>query len=574
MFGFGASWMPVRIERDSGSLSGSFDLVVIGGGITGVSVVREAAGRGLRVLMVEKGDFGQGTSSATSKYIHGGIRYLETYEFGVVRESLRERRILGLAAPHLVSPTRFVMPAWKWSKPGALLIGAGVVLYDVLSFDKNRNAPKSLHMPHPSWVPKKRLLREVPWLADQDLHGAWAYPDTLNIHPERLLLAFLQTAVQAGAVALNHVKAVGFLTDQDAGGAYTVRGVTVEDALTGKQHDVSARAVVNCAGPWMDLVLQSLPKKLGVGIQRSKGVHILTKALGGTDAVFVRAPDGHHAIVSPWQGYSFIGPTDTAITDHPDDVAASGDDVELILKTVNATSNKKLTVEDVTGTAVGIRPLIVEEGKDSYSTSRRAELYDHAKGGVANLWSIGGGKWTTARGLAEDTLNVLLGSGALKNIRTHTFPTRSIAVFGAFGWATDAQPFLEAAANSRSELPVEPNSRLHLARLYGTEHDRILDLVAADPSLGHRISQRPGHLDIRAQIVFSVTHEAAITLGDVIHRRLVIGTLGPMTDNELHDVTTVMAPLRGWSDDERIAQVTVEVDRRDRMRNAIESARI
>ncbi len=547
--------------------------MVIGGGITGVSVAREAAGRGLRVLMVEKGDFGQGTSSATSKYIHGGIRYLETYEFGVVRESLRERRILGLAAPHLVSPTRFVMPAWKWSKPGAMLIGAGVVLYDVLSYDKNRNAPKSLHMPHPSWVTKKRLLREVPWLADQDLYGAWAYPDTLNIHPERLLLAFLQTAVQAGAVALNHMKAAGFLTDQAADGSIVVRGVTVEDSLTGEVHNVSAKAVVNCGGPWMDLVLRSLPKKLGVGIQRSKGVHILTKALGGTDAVFVRAPDGHHAIVSPWQGFSFIGPTDTAITDHPDDVAANGDDVKLILNTVNATSNTKLDVDDVAATAVGIRPLIVEEGKDSYSTSRRAELYDHTKGGVTNLWSIGGGKWTTARGLAEDTLDTLLDSPALKNIRTHTFPSRSIAVFGAFGWATDAQPFLEAAANSRSELHIDPQSRLHLARLYGTEHDRILDLVAADPSLGERISTRTGCLDIRAQIVFAVTHEAAITLGDVIHRRLVIGTLGPMTDAELNDVASVMSSVRGWSDDERISQVAGEIVRRDRMHAAIESAR-
>ena len=563
----------MRIERDKGSLSGSFDLVVIGGGITGVSVTREAAGRGLRVLMIEKGDFGQGTSSATSKYIHGGIRYLETYEFGVVRESLRERRILGLAAPHLVSPTRFVMPAWKWSKPGAMLIGAGVVLYDVLSYDKNRNAPKSLRMPHPSWVSKKRLLREVPWLADQDLHGAWAYPDTLNIHPERLLLAFLQTAVQAGAVAFNHIRATGFLTDQGPDGSVVVRGVTVEDALTGESHEVKAKTVVNCAGPWMDLVLQSLPKRLGVEIQRSKGVHILTKALGGTDAVFVRAPDGHHAIVSQWQGYSFIGPTDTAITDHPDDVAANGDDVKLILSTVNATSNKKLSVDDVEGTTVGIRPLIVEEGKDSYSTSRRAELYDHAKGGVTNLWSIGGGKWTTARGLAEDTLDTLLSSAALKNARTHTFPSRSIAVFGAFGWAADAQPYLDAAANSRAELSVDPQSRLHLARLYGTEHDRILDLVAADPSLGARISSRPGCLDIRAQVVFAVTHEAAVTLGDVIHRRLVIGTLGRMTDGELDDVASVMTPLRGWSDDERVAEVSVEIARRDRMRAAIQSAR-
>ena len=570
---FGAGCSTVRIERDTEALAGSFDVVVIGGGITGVCVAREAAGRGLRTLMVEKGDFGQGTSSATSKYIHGGIRYLETYEFGVVRESLRERRILGLAAPHLVSPTRFVMPAWKWSKPGAMLIGAGVVLYDMLSYDKNKNAPKSLRMPHPSWVSKKRLLREVPWLNGNDLHGAWAYPDTLNVHPERLLLAFLQTAVQAGAVAMNHTKVTGFVTDANSDGSTAVRGVVLEDALTGESHTVRSKVTVNCGGPWMDLVLQVLPKKLGVAIQRSKGVHILTKALGGSNAVFVRAPDGHHAIVSPWQGHSFIGPTDTAITDHPDDVAASGDDVKLILSTVNATSNTKLTVDDVAATTVGIRPLIVEEGKDSYSTSRRAELYDHTKAGVTNLWSIGGGKWTTARGLAEDTVDTLVASDPLKGVRTHRFPSRSIAVFGAFGWAADALPYLEAAARSRTELAVDPESRLHLARLYGTEHDRILDLVAAEPALGGRISHRPGCLDIRAQVVFAVTHEAACTLGDVVHRRLIVGTIGPMTNDELTDVASLMAPLRGWSADRTRSEVDREIERRDRMRSTILSAR-
>ena len=563
----------MRIERDIAALERPFDVVVIGGGITGVCVAREAAGRGLRTLMLEKGDFGQGTSSATSKYIHGGIRYLETYEFGVVRESLRERRILGLAAPHLVSPTRFVMPAWKWSKPGAMLIGAGVVLYDLLSYDKNRNAPKSLHMPHPSWVSKKRLLREVPWLNDRDLHGAWAYPDTLNIHPERLLLAFLQTAVQAGATALNHVRAAGFVTDNAPDGSLVVRGVEVHDQLTGQTHTVRAKAVVNCGGPWMDLVLGSLPKKLGVGIQRSKGVHILTTELGGTDAVFVRAPDGHHAIVSPWQGYSFIGPTDTAISDHPDDVAANGDDVNLILQTVNATSTKKLSVDDVQTTTVGIRPLIVEEGKDSYSTSRRAELYDHTKGGVRNLWSIGGGKWTTARGLAEDTLDTLLSSDALNGVASHSFPSRSIAVFGAFGWAADAQPYLEAAARSRSELDVDPASRLHLARLYGTEHDRILDIVAAEPLLGRRIAERRGCLDIGAQVVFAVTHEAACSLSDVIHRRLVLGTLGPTTDDELVAVAKIMAPLLGWSDTQLHEQIAAEQQRRDSIQHAIRAGR-
>ena len=203
----------MRIERELSRLNGSFDVIVVGGGITGVCVAREAAGRGLTTLLVEKGDFGGGTSSATTKYLHGGIRYLETYEFRVVRESLRERRVLGFAAPHLVQQKRFLMPAWSWSKPSTPLIGAGVGLYSVLGFDANRGAPESLRVPPPHWLSRKKLLAAVPWLDPAELQGAFAYTDTLNLHPERLLLAFLKSAVAAGATALNHMAAVGFVTE-------------------------------------------------------------------------------------------------------------------------------------------------------------------------------------------------------------------------------------------------------------------------------------------------------------------------------------------------------------------------
>jgi glycerol-3-phosphate dehydrogenase len=174
-------------------------MVVVGGGITGICVAREAASRGLDVVLVEANDFGSGTSASTTKYIHGGIRYLEQYDIEVVRESLRERRILALGAPHLVEQTRFIMPAWRWSKPPTALIGAGVLLYDILSFDRNRNAPSSLRIPHPRWMSRRNLLRAVPWLDPRGLQGAFAYHDTMNIHPERLLLAYAKSAALAGA---------------------------------------------------------------------------------------------------------------------------------------------------------------------------------------------------------------------------------------------------------------------------------------------------------------------------------------------------------------------------------------
>ena len=155
--------LPLRGPRPA-DLEQVFDIIIIGGGITGVGVAREAAARGLRTLLVERNDLGSGTSAATTKYIHGGIRYLEQYDIKVVRESLRERRILALGAPHLVRQTQFIMPAWRWSKPSSNLIGAGVALYDVLSYDRNRNAPPSLRIPHPRWMKKDQLLQPVPWL--------------------------------------------------------------------------------------------------------------------------------------------------------------------------------------------------------------------------------------------------------------------------------------------------------------------------------------------------------------------------------------------------------------------------
>ncbi|MGD9703850.1 MAG: FAD-dependent oxidoreductase [Acidimicrobiia bacterium] len=555
----------MRIERDLARLTEPFDLIVIGGGITGVCVAREAAGRGLRTLMIEKDDFGGGTSAATSKYIHGGIRYLETYEFRVVRESLRERRILALAAPHLVRQTRFLMPAWSWSKPSAPMIGAGVALYDVLSFDRNRHAPDSLRIPHPRWVRKKALLAAVPWLDPDGLHGAFAYSDTFNLHPERLLLAFLKSAVQAGAVALNHVQATGFVTAPIGGDEIAVLGVEVRDLLTEDNYTVKARAVVNAAGPWMDVVLRELGRPVGVSVRRSKGVHLLTRPLGGDDTVFARARSGRHVIVSPWQGYSFIGPTDTAIEAEPDDVRAEHGDVRQLLDTVNSTlapGVAPLAEDDVEAITVGIRPLVVEEGVDSYHTSRRHELFDHAQTGVAHLWSIGGGKWTTGRATGEETVETLLRSASLRGVQVRKFDSSTVAAGGAFAWAEDAEGYLEEAVRSRPRLALVPEVRINLARLYGTEHERILDLVEHDPALGRRLSDRPGRWDIAAQAVFAVTDEAARTLSDILDRRLVLGTLGRISREEIANVVEAVAPLLGWSEGAASAAIDVECARR------------
>jgi glycerol-3-phosphate dehydrogenase len=323
--------------------------------------------------------------------------------------------------------------------------------------------------------------------------------------------------------------------------------------------------VVNAGGPWVDVVLRAVGRPMGVKVQRSKGIHLLTRPLGGSDTVFARARSGNHVIVSPWQGHSFIGPTDTAISDEPDDVRADHDDVALVLDTINSTLNRAtapLTEDDIELTTVGIRPLIVEEGKDSYHTSRRHELYDHSQTGAANLWSIGGGKWTTGRATAVEMVDALFGSAALGGRTASPYDSARQPAVGTFAWAVDAAPFLDHATRSRAHLPLPIPVRQHLARLYGTEYERIYDLVERDVALAQRLSMRDGCWDIAAQAVFAVTDESALTLADVLDRRLVLGTLGRVTAAEVEAVARLIGPLLGWSEGSTLAAAETEVARR------------
>lgn len=561
--------LPVGGPR-AADLAQTFDVIVVGAGITGVCVAREAAGRGLRTLVVDRYDLGSGTSASTTKYIHGGIRYLEQYDFGVVRESLRERRILALGAPHLVRQTQFLMPAWRWSKPPRALIGAGVALYDALAFDRNRNAPPSLRIAHPRWLSRRAVMNAVPWLDTDDLQGAFAYHDTLNLHPERLLLAYVKSAAANGAVFLTHTEVTNFLQHGD-GDSLVIDGVTATDRLSGLTLNLRARTVVNAAGPWIDKVLAPIGRPLGVAVNRSKGVHIYTRPLGGAgrvdSAVFARAKSGKHVIVSPWMGGSFIGPTDTPLADG-DPVVADSDDVASLISTVNSTMNSSehpLTVDDVTATTVGLRPLIQHaahtSGADTYSASRRHELYHHDERGVRNLWSIGGGKWTTARTTGEQMVEQLL-RHELRGTATKPFDSAHIGTSTTFAWAQDAAPFLDGVVRASASIALDARTAEHLGRLYGTEYAAIIGLIGTDRRLGARITDEHGCLDVLAQAVYAVTHEGARTLADVIDRRLVLGTLGPVTRATIGLVADTVGPLWGWDETRCRTQADAEFARR------------
>lgn len=532
-------------------VSGEYDVAVIGGGISGVQVARHAAGRGLRTILLERDDFCSGTSAATTKAIHGGLRYLEQYDFPVVWESVKERRFLGIAAPHLVQPRSFLLTAYDWSAPPAPVLGAGVALYEAMAWNRNVGVPKDLHSRRFRWVGKKSLLRQVPWLDPEGLVGAWRHDDTLSIHAERLLLAILKSFVADGGTAVNHAEVTGVLRASGDKGA-RAQGVQVTDRLTGESHGIRATVTVNAAGPWVEQALGELAGTVGVKVRQAKGVHLLTRDLGNRDGLYVRGRNGNHIVVNPWEGRSLIGPTDTSVDGSADDARATVDDVELLLETIDSVSAKPLDREAILTTLVGVRPL-VDDGHDSYSSSRRFEVVDHAAAGVPGLFTVTGGKWTTGRKMGEKVVDrVIRDSGSLLP-PVRDFDSRFLPMAGAFGNFSRIGDAFESALRRFPEVSLDRATRLHLARLYGTEHEKVLALVATDPTLGAALS--PGASDIAAQVVFAVTDEAACTLRDVVDRRLTLGTLGPMPESALRAVAEILVSRLSWDADAVEAQV-------------------
>lgn len=519
---------PATRENALTSLSDTeFDLLVIGGGVTGAGIALDAATRGLKVAIVEAQDWGAGTSSRSSRLIHGGLRYLYNLDFKLVAESLRERaRLLTTIAPHLVTAQPFLWPLRQRVIERAYS-AVGVGMYDALAFTgaRRRTVPFQKH------YSKARTLELFPDAREDSLIGSIRFYDT-RVDDARLTMSLVRTAVGYGAVAVNHAEVTGFLKD----GARVV-GAVVTDRETGRTCEVRAAETIGAVGVWTDTLQQLAGVEPKVQVLASKGIHLVIprERIRGEVGMFLRTEKSVLFII-PWPEHWIIGTTDTPWTENLTHPVATAADVAYLLEHANAVLRSNLTMDDVIATYSGLRPLlqpVKRAAKDSAKISREHTVARLTEG----LSVIAGGKLTTYRQMAEDAVDFAFGARAGECV-TGTTP-----VVGAQGFAA-AQGMIRRRAR---EAGWDERLTTHMLSRYGTETLDILDLVAREPELGRPLESAPHHL--AAEIAYAVTHEGALHLDDVLLRRVRLAIeLRDFGLAALDEVAAIMAPLLGWDE--------------------------
>ena len=513
-----------------------YDMIIIGGGITGAAVAYDAATRGLSVALLEKSDFGGATSAATSKFIHGGLRYLKTFEFGLVRESLRERRIMENIAPNFVYPVPIM-----FTNPSAVM-KIGLFLYDVLAFDKGFTWDRRKRIPNHRSISREKVIAEEPNAKRDGLRGAGIYYDCINICPERLTLAFIKSAVHYGADVANYAKVDDFIIE---GGR--VAGVIARDLVSGGTSSIRGACVVNCSGPWADEVLGLAKKGAAAStIRRSEGIHLIVKKRTGMHAVGTMTGSTHFFLI-PWRNHSLIGTTDKEYHGDPDGYRVTRKSIEELLDTVNADfgNGDPIRYEDVLFAYGGLRPLLGEKDEDIHTTTRKYEIHDHADEGLPGLITAEGGKYTTSRNLAR---NVLTAAERVMGRKTGACVTDRRRLIGCE--IDDMEGFIERIQKENADF--SPATVEYLGRHYGTDYKLVLEMARRDANLAETLNDDG---EMLAQAAYAVEREMALTLKDILFRRTGIGTLGYPGDAVIQKVADVAEKALGWTGERRLAEI-------------------
>ena len=536
--------MPTR-EQMWEQVPDEVDIVVIGGGITGAGIARDAARRGLRVALFEQNDIAYGTSSRSSKLIHGGLRYLESYEFSLVFESVSERRVVQDLAPHLVNPLAFLFPVYQGARKSLRMINAGMWLYDGLALFRSPKRHKTLK--------PREVSNQEPLLKQEGLQGAPVYYDC-STDDARLTLETVIDAIQNGATAVNWARVDAFTKNEQG----RVSGVVVRSVRDGSLREVKAQAVINATGPWTDEVLALSGPRASKMLRPTKGIHIVVKRdrLPVEHAVVLFHPTDERVLFAlPWGERTYVGTTDTDYEGTPGQEYATLEDVDYLIAAANHYfPNSPIARKDVISTWAGLRPLIQPEADVGDMSESQVSREHQIHIGEDGLITIAGGKLTTYRKMAKECVDtavqVLKLMGELpEDIRsgqTFKFPLP-----GAVGWpADDDHEKVADEIATLCECELSHATRRHLVDTYGMRALELAKLCASAPELLEPIV--PGRAEIMAQVDFGVIEELAASVSDIMVRRTQIFFRD--ADQGLGSVEKVadrMATLIGWSAEER-----------------------
>ena len=525
------------LVRDPSRLSGRiFDLLVVGGGILGAGIAWDASQRGLSCALIEQGDFASGTSSKTTKLIHGGIRYLENLDFGLVRESIRERHLLLTTAPHLLQPLPFLIPVSDGNPRPWPIVRAGVILYDLLA--------GSGRIHKHQFLSGAQISESEPVLSGGAIRKGAVYYDA-QMDDARMVLEVLRSAVESGAVAANYVRVSSWILENNR-----VTGAVAEDCLSGASLNIRARVVINATGPWADRLRRLADASLRPIVRPSKGIHIVYPDVGLHKALLLSSPsDRRIFFMIPWRGLTLIGTTDTDYEGNPADAHADRSDVDYLIEGTNRLLPRlRLEKAGVITTFAGVRPLAAQEKKDPWAVSRTHLIHEDANG----LISVVGGKFTTFRRTAQDLVDraaALFPEKSLKPCRTG----KTFFGYRSEDWRGDRINGLMKELLSQGILYPPQVSRL--VQRYGLQAEPIFQWILSDREMAQPVC--PHHMTLCAEVRFAMQHEMAVSLSDLLWRRFQLGWSSCQGLDALGQIAKVAARCAGWSD----AQAKEQVDR-------------
>ena len=529
----------------------SFDVLVIGGGVTGVGAALDAASRGLKVALIESQDIAAGTSSRSSKLIHGGLRYLEQYDFKLVREALHERELLvSTLCPHLVKPVGFLFPLTEKFKERTY-VGAGLALYDAL-----RGFQRAL--PWHKHISQKQINEIAPSLRPDIILGAIKYFDA-QVDDARHTLSVARTAARHGAVIATRVRAESLIRD-----GKRVVGVKAKDLVTGKVISINATVTVMCAGIWSDELHEKFELTAGYGVTMSKGVHIVLpgSAIKSNAGIILKTPVSVLFLI-PWGDKWIVGTTDTPYAGDRAEPFASREDVQYILDQANRVLTPELKTEEIIGVYAGLRPLVANKKGSATTKLSREHTVDRPAPGFV---SIAGGKYTTYRIMGRDVIDLAVNE--LRKLSPESV-TEKLPLVGADGYFALVQQSERIAEESGLDL----ETITHLLNRYGSMISEILDLISSQPGLAKKLHKELPY--IKAEIYYAASHEGARSVDDVISRRTRIAFEAKNRGVDLAaDIAGLIAPVLGWSAKERRESIAAYEDLVEREITALDELQL